>query len=270
MKIGRYSGMNLSRELFRAFGESGIEMMEISIGTKRQSHLELQLRELKAWGDEFGVELWSYHMPGAGSSLVDPNKEARLQLIELHRNIMGRAREVGIRHFVVHPSGEPIPSEHRAEMIDRCKESLMQLAEIARKEDTVIAVENLPRTCLGNSSAEMLELLSADKDLRVCFDTNHLLGEDNMRLLDAVGDKIVTIHVSDYDFIDEKHWLPGEGKNDWQRIYKKLSAVGYKGPWLYEVDFSAPTITRHRDLVCADYVRNAREIFEGRPLTVIE
>ena len=229
MKIGRYSGMNLSRERFKAFGESGIEMMEISVGNKRIIHEELPLKEFKAWGDEFGVELWSYHMPGAGSSLVDPNKEARQQLIELYRDIMGRAREVGIRHFVVHPSGEPIPSERRAEMIDCCKESLMQLAEIARKEDTVIAVENLPRTCLGNSSAEMLDLLSADEDLRVCFDTNHLLGEESEVFLRKLGERIVTIHVSDYDFIDEKHWLPGEGVIDWVDFTKALHEIGFEG-----------------------------------------
>ena len=75
----------------------------------------------------------------------------------------------------------------------------------------------------------------------------------------------------DYDFIDERHWLPGEGKVDWRAVYKTLVDGGYQGAWMYEVGFATPTKTLHRprNLTCADFVRNAREIFAGKPITVI-
>ena len=149
------------------------------------------------------------------------------------------------------------------------KAHLASLAEIAKQYGAVIAVENLPRTCLGRNSDEMLVLISAHENLRVCFDTNHLLGEDPIAFLDRVGEKVITTHVSDYDFVNERHWLPGEGRLDWQAILGKLREIGYGGVWLYEISFSCPkTILRDRDLTCEDFVRNAEELFEGIVPTV--
>lgn len=30
------------------------------------------------------------------------------------------------------------------------------------------------------------------------------------------------LHVSDYDIVDEKHWLPGEGEVDWEMVCNSL------------------------------------------------
>ena len=73
-----------------------------------------------------------------------------------------------------------------------------------------------------------------------------------------LGSRIVTIHVSDYDLLDEKHWLPGEGKADWKGIITTLREIGYKGPWLYELEFDLPpsaTINR-RLLTTEDFREN--------------
>ncbi len=76
-------------------------------------------------------------------------------------------------------------------------------------------------------------------------------------------------HVSDYDYIDERHWLPGEGDIPWYDLYNALLEIGYTGAWMYEIGPKCPnTILRDRDLTCADFARNAKEIFEGKPLTV--
>ena len=83
------------------------------------------------------------------------------------------------------------------------------------------------------------------------------------------GNKIVTTHVSDYDFVNERHWLPGEGKIDWQELLSTFKAVEYSGPWLYEMSFACPkTIYRERDLTFEDFVRNAKEVFNNEKITV--
>ena len=68
------------------------------------------------------------------------------------------------------------------------KNSLNELADFAAERGAVIAVEDLPRTCLGNCADEMLEILEANEKLRVCFDTNHLLKDTNGNFLKIVGD----------------------------------------------------------------------------------
>lgn len=146
---------------------------------------------------------------------------------------------------------------------------MSKLSHIASECGAVIAVEDLPRTCLGRDSDEILQLISVDEKLRVCFDTKHLLTENNADFIRKVGSKIITLHVSDYDFINERHWLPGEGKVDWNSLLDALQEIGYNGMWLYEVAFKSPkTIIRERDLTCEDFVKNAKELFLHKKLSV--
>ena len=98
-----------------------------------------------------------------------------------------------------------------------------------------LAVENLPRTCLIRNSDEALYMFENNPDLYMVFDTNHCLMQDNTEFVNIVGEHIISLHVSDYDFIDERHVLPFDGKNDWKSIITALENKGYTGPWMYEV-----------------------------------
>jgi len=168
----------------------------------------------------------------------------------------------------VHPSAEPIADAERRNRMDCAKESLALLAETAKKYGAIIAVEDLPRSCLGRNAAEIQELISAHSELRVCFDTNHLLNEDPVGFIYAVGDKIITTHVSDYDLKTEQHWLPGEGQVAWPALLAAIQAAGYNGVWMYEIAFSSHAGKRGRNLTCDDFSRNAKELFANQPLTV--
>ena len=261
----------INEDLFEAYKNAGISAMEISTPYKNLSSLDFN--ELSAWSKKHDVKLWSFHLPFMPFDIIDISSQdntIRRNTIDTCTEYIKKASDIGIKHFVMHPSGEPIESAIREERIKYSKEGLNELAEIAYKEGSVIAVENLPRTCLGKNSTEICELISANDKLRVCFDTNHLLCENSTDFIEKLGEKIVTIHVSDYDFTDERHWLPGEGKIDWQELLNKLHSVGYKGPWLYEVAFICPnTIIRDRDLNCDDFYKNAMELFLGKPFTII-
>jgi sugar phosphate isomerase/epimerase len=113
----------------------------------------------------------------------------------------------------------------------------------------------------------MLDLLSADPALRACFDTNHLLSEDPADFVRKVGNKIITTHVSDCDFLNERHWYPGEGKIDWPALMRALEEVGYQGPFIYEIGLLASEY--HRALTPADLVNTAHEIFAYKTPTRI-
>ena len=81
----------------------------------------------------------------------------------------------------------------------------------------------------------MAQFLDSIPRLRVCFDMNHSLTEQNEDYIAAAADKIVTLHVSDYDRVDERHWLPGKGVNDWEKLISLLEEKNYCGRWLYEL-----------------------------------
>lgn len=245
--------------------------MELS--PSQGSYDAVDYQQIKRLSFAHGIDLWSFHLPFMPFETIDISSlapEIRKYSIDYDSELMKKAAEIGIKRYVIHPSGEPIADEEREDRMKAACDSLAILAQIADDCGGTIAVENLPRTCLGKNSNEILRLLSSDDRLRACFDTNHLLSEPISDFIRSIGTRIITTHISDYDFIDEKHWLPGEGGIDWPTLYRDLLSINYNGVWMYELGFSAPrSISRPRDLTPADFARNAHEIFEGQPITLI-
>ena len=259
------NGAAATRETFIAFRDAGIPAMEISNG-QRSAADTIDFPKLKALADEYGIALWSYHLPFAPFKELDPSVPALAEeTVAYFCSMIDKAAAVGIKVYVVHPSGEPIAEEDRPARIACAQKSLAALAEYAKTKGGVIAVEDLPRTCLGRSSSDILALVSAHPDLRVCFDTNHLLSGPIADFIRACGSKFITTHVSDYDFINERHWLPGEGKIDWKELHDTLLEVGYDGYFLYELGLHGSdwTIDRERALTHADVRRTFDEIMRG-------
>lgn len=265
------NGKEINEELFRSYARGGVGQMELAMSAPQW--YEINFKEIGKWAGEYGVNLWSMHLPfgyGAGTPFDPSEPEFCDETVQRHGELMKKGADIGIDKFVIHASLENIDDDHRRMRMDCAKDSMARLAKIARDSGVTVAVEALPRTCLGRISAEMAELTGVDDSLRVCFDTNHIMLEDNADYIRKVGDKIITLHVSDFDYIRERHWLPGEGEVDWRGVLDALSDVGYGGVWMYEVAFKAPdTIIRERDLIPEDFVRNAREIFSGASPTLI-
>lgn len=264
-KIGLSTPSNeeLTEELFKSCTEAGISHIEISVSNELSKKLDYE--KIKEWADKYGITLWSFHLPFWPFSEIDVSKpEIADCTVEYLKTYIDKASKIGIDKFIIHASGEPIDECERAVRMETAKKSLATLAEYAKERGALIAVENLPRTCLGRNSSDIKELLLAHPSLVSCFDTNHLLAQDFGEYIDEIGDKIITLHVSDYDFVDERHWLPYEGKIDWQKMLKKLADIGYTGVWLYELDLTAPpTISRERTLTVKDFADNAAAVFSG-------
>ena len=272
MKIGLSTcGKAVDETFFNECKGAGISVVEISL--RSEEYDVFDLKEAKRLADIYGIELWSYHLPFCPFSAIDISsldEDLRRKSVIYLSSLILQAGSCGIEKFIVHPSAEPIEIENRIARLNQAKKSLWELADTAEAVNGVICVEDLPRTCLGRSSYDITELISDDDRLKVCFDTNHLLGEYIVDFIHKCGSKIVTTHVSDYDFWNERHWLPGEGKINWQELYHCLIEVGYNGPWLYEVGYAPErSIIRKRDLTAADFARNAKEIFDDKEITVL-
>lgn len=264
-------GKPVTEELFSHYQKAGLTAIELSLNLEEYDTLPYD--RVAAWAKKYEVQLWSLHLPFYPFDVLNIsslNRSLQRATIARLSEIIKRGAAVGIQKFIVHPSGEPIADEEREERLMTAQESLYTLADVAAKGNGILAVENLPRTCLGKNAAEIIRLTEIDPRLGVCFDTNHLLGEEAVSFIHRLGPKIVSTHISDYDFVDERHWLPGEGRLNWTAIVQALSAIDYRGVWMYELGFQAPkTITRSRDLTCEDFVTNANEIFARKKLTVL-
>ena len=251
---------------------AGIDCFEISLPGR--DYASFDYAAFAACAHDAGVDIRSFHLPFYTDETVDPaslDPAIRRRTAELQKRYIGVAASMGASLAIVHAGQEPVEDAERAECLARSKESMAALAEAAASEGLVLCVEDLPRSCLGNTAEELAEIVSVDPRIRVCFDVNHLMKGSHAQFLSVIGPKVAATHISDYDFINERHWLPGEGKIDWRGLIDGLEAVGYEGAFNYEIPFAADpkTVARTRDLVCAEVVRNAREIFSRSELTVI-
>lgn len=248
--------------------ESGISAIEIS----RYCYDGFDFETVKKNCDTVGIEIWSFHLPFAPFEEIDPsslNDTIRENTFKLHSSLIEKASKIGVDKFILHTSAEPIDDSNREERIKFSLEYASRLADFAADYGAIIAVEDLPRSCIGNCSKEVKRFLDYKNKLRVCFDTNHLLGENIVDFIKAVGDKIVTLHVSDFDFVNERHWLPGEGDINWLELYSELIKVGYSGVWMYEIALKPTDTTERRILNYKDFYNNAKEIFEEKTPTPI-
>jgi sugar phosphate isomerase/epimerase len=273
-KIGLSScGFELTEENFSKLQASKINAIEISMSTSKYDYIDY--KSLKELSKKYEIDLWSYHLPFYPFDTINIaslDNNVRKNTIEYLTGFIKKGSEIGFNKFIIHPSGEPNADNEREEKLKYSMESLDKLAEIAHKEGALIAVQDLPRSCLGNSADEILKLISVNDKLKICFDTNHLLQDNNINFLDKCSDKIITVHVSDYDFINERHWLPGEGKINWQEFFEKFKQINYNGVWMYEISLSAErTMKRNRSLTFEDFYINANNIFNGdNPLKNIQ
>ena len=232
--------------VFEEYKDAGIKYMEISLKNienyndpdeKTDAIISHDADKIKSAAIRNNVMIWSLHLPfGAGYydiSCEEPEK--RQNAVQKYSRLIGYASEIGAKIAVVHPSFEPIEDGIREERLKISADSLYILSKEAKKCGIKLAVENLPRTCLGRTSDEIMRLISVDDSLGVCFDVNHLLLQSHKDFVSEVGNKIITVHISDYDFLDERHWLPGKGKIDWKELIGLLKDAGYSGPFMNEV-----------------------------------
>ena len=219
-------------EMIPAYAAAGFEVMEISLPNKPQD-------ELRAFGDramelakEAGIELWSVHIPFARElDISAPDEAKRLTALSLLIPSIDLAKEWGAQVIVVHGSSEPNEDSSRPARILACAKSLAEIQTLAGS--IRVALENLPRTCIARDAAETVPLSASCSG--ICFDVNHLLIESHEEFMKTAAPHVITTHLSDYDGLDEKHWMPGAGVVPWKQIYDTLTSVGYDGPWLFEL-----------------------------------
>lgn len=252
---------------FKSMQESSVKAIELSFG----DYSNFDFKKTKKLADSYGVALWSLHLPFMPFEVIDissTDADMRNANISMLSDIILKASDIGINRFVIHASGEPVLPPVRSERMKSSKDSLFKLSEFAKKTDSVIAVENLPRTCLGNNSGEINELTSVNDNLLVCFDTNHLFEQLTKDFVDDLNKKIETVHISDYDFMYERHWLPGYGKVDFKEIIGILESKQYIGPWLYEISFFPKNLPDKQEITLRDVYNNYSDFVMESDITI--
>lgn len=179
--------------------------------------------------------VWSVHLPfGKGWDVAHYDEAERDAVVASLKRVIDLTAGWGARKYVLHGCLEPVAPEQRPVRVARSIQSMRELDEHAKKYGARIALEDLPRSCLANTSIETRAMMLA-AGVEICFDVNHLLGDSHEKFLELLAPHVVTTHLSDYDGINERHWLPGKGIVPWKQIFLGLQQAGYRGPFLFEL-----------------------------------
>lgn len=184
-----------------------------------------------------GLAVWSVHLPYVAPYDVSRNEPGMAEeAVRLHSALIEAAgKTLRPQKYILHASHEPILAAEREARFAQAVESLKLLTDKAAEQGGQLAVECLPRTCIGNDSSEIARLIRDIPEIGICCDTNHLLTERAEDFIRRFRERIATLHISDYDGIDERHWLPGRGCNHWNAIIDALREIAYTGPLMLEV-----------------------------------
>jgi sugar phosphate isomerase/epimerase len=207
-----------------------------------------------------GLKLNSVHFPfgPAWSDLACPWEQDRVEIVRWFGSLFKLSDKLQPNAYVFHPGGIGVNENN----VEFAKSQLYKTVnELALLTKTPICVENMVGGALMRNVQDILEFTkNADKGYSI-IDVNHLLFDKPQDVIRAVGSKIKSLHISDYDFKGEKHWLPGEGSIDWQDVIKALEEVGYDGCFTYEVyidrfGYTYKQIKENYDALFAEYNKN--------------
>lgn len=266
-KTGRFEVMNTKSEKKFCFGvslnslsdsiddtlvelvvNSKIKTLELSqrLFLENAEQVKLQIRKLS----DAKIKTASIHTDFWSLDISSTDKEARKKAVLNAFAAIELAEEFGAQIIVLHPSIEPITREERNVRKTHAKKSIREIAEKCSDKNKRLAIELLPRTCLGNCAEELIELADGlpEEAIGFCLDTNHLMDKPFI-LADIVklfGKRLIATHLSDYDGVDEKHQVPGAGVIDWKAFMEALKEINYSGPFNFECAFrnNEPTMKR--------------------------
>ncbi|MCL2159244.1 MAG: sugar phosphate isomerase/epimerase [Oscillospiraceae bacterium] len=195
---------------------------------------------------ESGANVSSCHLPfGNLHDISTLDEPSCLVAMEYMKRLLDWSASKNINIAVIHASFEPIKDDERPLRLAKAAKSIKELGEYAKERNIALAVENLPRTCLGNCASDMLALCKNGESASMCFDVNHLLIESHRDFYGKVAPYVITTHISDYDKLDEKHWFLGEGAIDWAELAGLFEKYDYAGRYIFELnETSSPNLNR--------------------------
>ena len=262
----------------KAVASAAIKRIEYSCaeGTHMSRFAE-DVKILCAMQERGDVEVGSIHIPfGAMTAVGAADEYLRTSSVQFIREFLKVTSPLKCRNYTLHPSTEPIAEEDRAAHMAGLRKSLKELEDSARAQNAVFNLENLPRTCLGRDLAEMEEMLEdmPEDVFGYCVDVNHFCGFAKAcpQIIAKLGPRINSMHLNDYDGVDECHWYPGLGVLDWPAIIREIRKLPQKVVLIQEtygflkqrssVDNNA--VIFRNVAACAHFIEHAEEIISAR------
>jgi sugar phosphate isomerase/epimerase len=180
------------------------------------------------------VRVGSIHLPyGRDWDLSTLDETVRQDCVARQLAVIEQCAPLGATQLTVHASAEPVEPWERRRRIDRTIRSLAELLPAARQHGLRFAIEWLPRSCIGNKEEELFALVAPfpAEAVGLLLDVNHVMARhaELPALIGTLAPRLFAFHLSDYDGVDERHWVPepaGQGVIDWNGVMRAIRVLG--------------------------------------------
>jgi len=187
-----------------------------------------EIEQIRVWLDELGLGVTDVHGSADGEKCwTSPQEYERLAGVEQVANRIDMAARLGTDVVIMHAASEPDEPIGKNTRRRQLLKSLDALRRVAEPRGVRIAIENL---CGPDEFDRIEELLSryGPEYLGLCYDSGHgHFTGDGLDRLDAVKDRLISVHLHDNDRSNDTHSLPFDGTVDWERFAEIMATSSY-------------------------------------------
>ncbi len=213
--------------------------------------------DLSPWASAIraaGIQVPTFHLIfEPQNDLANFYETERRRSVEEIRKWIEASVEFGSSIGILHPTSSRLSVD--VEGLDRYVEQLARSCEellpTLRELDYRLAVENmLPGPAGGRFGSrpehfERIARVTEPKHVGFCLDTGHALvasgsPEAVEEFFDAMGERLIAVHLADNAGDRDSHLAPGHGHVDWPRVFRGMERLGFHGHACVETPPFAP------------------------------
>jgi sugar phosphate isomerase/epimerase len=187
---------------------------------------------------DLGLHIHSVHMPvELAHGMAEVDVALRRDSVRQAKHIAEIVCRMGAKMLVTHAGGR-IPEGTPRSIVEAASfESLTSLCAFCATLGLPVALENtLPVEFGSVAEAITFQRKLAPYGVGCCLDTSHAnLTGDVAEAVDVLGQKLLTLHVSDNNGTRDEHALPFDGTIDWRSFMAALDRINYAGVFMMEV-----------------------------------
>ena len=229
-------------EAIKNIGEMGFRYVELW----PEDNLRDNVKALCEIAETYGIRFWSLHAPFVNLSISSPDDKVRARSLEVIKEYIIAAGELGAKVVVVHPSSEYLPDIiEYSKCLLKLRTSLAMLSRLASEHDVLLALENMIdrhkpiKLRVGAYIMELRQLIEEMNlgNVGLCLDTGHSFINKMNPALEAywAGKHLITTHIDDNHGERDDHLVPTKGKINWNEVLNALKAISYRGPLVMEI-----------------------------------
>lgn len=187
-------------------------------------YADCEIEQIARWLAEHGLALTDLHASaGAEKRWTSAREYERLAGVELVANRIRMAARLGSDVVILHLIGLPDEPSEQPAFWNRVWASLDALQPLAIDAGVRIAIENghfdQITKCLRRYSPDFVGL---------CYDCGHgNMIPDGLDWLEALRDRLISVHLHDNDGAGDQHLPPFRGTVDWPRLMDILARSAY-------------------------------------------